>query len=122
MVIGMLPPTFFYHLSCEVFVPAAPDPAGPRDDRRFRVVARLKENVSLDQARTEMEGIAGRLATAFPETYKDWGVTHRADARIVDTRPAPGPAHPAQRRRVRAADLLRERGEPAVGQDGEAPA
>jgi putative ABC transport system permease protein len=74
-VIGVLPPTFFYYLSCEAFVPAAPDPAGPRDDRRFRVIARLNEEASLDQAQAEMEGIAGRLAASFPETYKDWGVS-----------------------------------------------
>ena len=74
-VIGILPPTFYYYLSCEAFVPAAPDPAAVRDDRGFRVIARLKEGMSLDQARAEMEGIAGRLATSFPETHKDWGVT-----------------------------------------------
>ncbi len=75
VVIGVLPPTFFYHSLFEAFVPASPDPAGPRADRRFRVVARLKEDTSLDQAQAEMAGIAGRLALSFPETYKDWGVT-----------------------------------------------
>ncbi len=73
-VIGVLPSTFFYYFSFEAFVPATPDPAGPRDDRRFRVIARLKENTSLEQSQAEMEGIAGRLATSFPETHKDWGV------------------------------------------------
>ncbi len=75
VVIGVLPPTFFYHSSFEAFIPATPDPAGPRDERRFRVIARLKEDTSLDQAQAEMAGIAGRLALSFPETHKDWGVT-----------------------------------------------
>ncbi len=74
-VIGVLPPTFFYYLRCEAFVPATADPAGSRDQRAFRVIAKLKKDTSLDQAQAEMQGIAGRLATSFPETHKDWGVS-----------------------------------------------
>ncbi len=74
-VVGVLPPTFFYYSPFDAFVPAAVDPTGPRDKREFRVIAKLREHTSLDQARTEMAGIAGRLAANFPETHKDWSAT-----------------------------------------------
>jgi putative ABC transport system permease protein len=37
--------------------------------RSLRVFARLKDGVSLEQARTEMSGIASRLQRAYPESY-----------------------------------------------------
>jgi len=37
-------------------------------------IARLRTGVTLDQARSEMTSIANRLAQAFPEDDKDWGV------------------------------------------------
>ena len=39
------------------------------------VLGRLKAGVSISQARTEMDAIAGRLAQQYATTNKDWGVT-----------------------------------------------
>lgn len=38
------------------------------------VMARLKRGVTLEQARTEMEGVAARLATQYPQSNNDIGV------------------------------------------------
>jgi len=45
-----------------------------RDTRYFFPIARLKPNVSLAQARTDMETIAGRLASQYPGTNKNMGI------------------------------------------------
>ena len=37
-------------------------------------VAKLKRGVTLDQARTQMDAIGDRLANAYPESNKGWGV------------------------------------------------
>ncbi len=39
------------------------------------VLVRLKPGVKLSQVQAEMDSIAKRLATAYPQTNKDWGVT-----------------------------------------------
>ena len=39
------------------------------------VLGRLKAGVSISQAQTEMDSIAGRLAQQYATTNKDWGVT-----------------------------------------------
>ena len=48
-----------------------------------RAVARLKPGVTIEQARTQMETIADRLAHAYPESNKGWGVKMEAWPRPV---------------------------------------
>ncbi len=45
-----------------------------RGERHLRAIARLKPGVTLPQAQTEMETIAGRLAQAHPVDNTGWGV------------------------------------------------
>ncbi len=74
-VIGVMPPGFDYPNDCEMWVAFKPDLATePRDNRYVNVVARLKPNVSLTQARTEMDTITQRLAQNYPVTNTGWGV------------------------------------------------
>jgi putative ABC transport system permease protein len=47
----------------------------PRGTRFLEVVARLKPGISVDAARADLAVVADRLASAHPETNKDWGVT-----------------------------------------------
>ena len=62
-----------------------------------------------------MAAVADGLAREFPETNTGRGVTHRAAARRARRpRTAPHGAAVPRRRRLRAADLLRERGEPVA--------
>ena len=74
-VVGVLPPGFNFVRETEVWTPLAMqyDP-----DRRLSLgllgIGRLKPGVSLAQARSEMAGIASRLAEQYPATNKNWTV------------------------------------------------
>jgi putative ABC transport system permease protein len=75
-VIGILPSTFrFTDARSEIWMPLVLDPG--RDYRRtagryMLSVARLKPGVSLEQAQTEMTGIAARLEKAYPVFNTGW--------------------------------------------------
>jgi putative ABC transport system permease protein len=46
-----------------------------RRQHYLQVIGRLRPDVTLDQARADMAGVAGRIATIAPDTNKGWGVT-----------------------------------------------
>jgi len=75
IVIGVMPPKFEFPNNQKLWVPLAP--FANADDRTQRVntiFARLKPGVSIDQARSELSGIAARLARQYPDSNQDWGV------------------------------------------------
>jgi putative ABC transport system permease protein len=79
-VLGVLPPHFYFPphrygggLAADVFVPVIPNPG--RGWHYVQVIGRLAPGVTEQQARAEMQGIAARLAQAYPETDGDKGVT-----------------------------------------------
>ncbi len=51
------------------------DPAAARDLNYLRVIARLRERVTLAQARSELEAIAASIASAYPDVRGGWSVT-----------------------------------------------
>ena len=75
-VIGVLPSKFHLpstlegtdQLKPEVWVPLSRFPQRPEKDmyRELYVIARLKPDISLEQARTEMSGIAKRMSITYP--------------------------------------------------------
>src|SRR5947199_155560 len=78
LIVGVMPPAFdFPAAGTEIWVPLRlsrtqpPNPAIPparyRQYRILSVVARLKPETTLQQARVEMSSIAARLETAYPE-------------------------------------------------------
>lgn len=74
-IVGVMPPGFNYPNDCEMWVAFKPDLATePRDNRYVNVVARLRPNVSLAQAQTELDTINQRLAQNYPVTNTGWGV------------------------------------------------
>jgi putative ABC transport system permease protein len=74
-VVGVLPEDFAWGGDrLDLFVPLAPDPARSRGDHRLLVIGRLAPGVSLEQARSEMDGIASQLARQYPESNGGWSV------------------------------------------------
>jgi putative ABC transport system permease protein len=74
-VIGVMPKGFQFPTSTDLWTPLGLDPRQlDRSTRFLNVVARLKPGVSLDQARTEMNGIARQLQQRYPETNNGWGI------------------------------------------------
>ncbi len=76
-VLGILPPRFYFPPYRwggvpEVFVPVVPNPG--RDWNCVRVIGRLAAGTTEQQAQTEMNGIAARLALAYPATDGGKGI------------------------------------------------
>ncbi len=74
-VIGVMPPDMKFPNNADVWMPVAQLPAELRDSKRnvrsFQALGRLAAGVTLAQARSEVSGIAARLAHDFPDTNKD---------------------------------------------------
>lgn len=95
-VVGVLPASVRAVDDTDLFVPigawlsstAAATNRGSRGNTV--VVGRLAPGVTLGQARTEMEGIAARLARAYPADNAEFGVALRSvrDVLVGDVRPA----------------------------------
>jgi predicted permease len=77
-IVGIMPPAFAYPRETELWlgarhdvpeVPIAPetDPRPIRDSRYLGVLARLRSGASLASARADMDQVAARLATEYPE-------------------------------------------------------
>jgi putative ABC transport system permease protein len=75
-VIGVLPPLPSYPGAVDVFMPTSacpfrsrPDVAQKRDARMVSAFARVRKDVSLEQARADLMTVANRLAAQYPEEY-----------------------------------------------------
>ena len=78
-IVGVLPASFAWGSGrIEVLVPLGPNPARPRADHRLLVIGKLKPDVSIDQAVTEMRAIAGQLERQYPESNDGWTVLLRS--------------------------------------------
>jgi len=95
-IVGVLPPGFQFPAEAgelsqsevELLAPVrfSPEQRMNRSDRYNRVVARLKDDVTLEQARSDMEGIASRLEESFPNSNRNWKVqVFSLDDRILGT-------------------------------------
>jgi len=93
-VVGVMPPEFKFPVNAEVWTPLLSDTGEmrARGSRYFSVIGRLKPNVNLEQANAEMNGIAARLASEYPQTNANWGVRvrglHETIVGIANARPA----------------------------------
>jgi putative ABC transport system permease protein len=74
-VVGIMPAGFEFPREAELWVPLAwnDDERQVRSIHDYLVVARLKQNVSLDQAQAEMNTISTRLEQQYPEENAGWG-------------------------------------------------
>ncbi|HUG09571.1 MAG TPA: ABC transporter permease [Opitutaceae bacterium] len=75
-VVGVGPRDYRFPDEADAWMPMRGGPREePRDERYWEVMGRLKQGVTLEAARAEIEGIARQLETAHPETNKNVGVT-----------------------------------------------
>ena len=77
-VVGVMPRTFFFPgRDVQLWTPFGYTPqlvANSRRPHRLGVVARLRRNVSFDQARDDMTGMARQLEQQYPDTNTQMGV------------------------------------------------
>ena len=75
-VVGILAPHITFDKKPSwLATPLALDTSGLNRDYRFLVVfARLKRGITLQQAQSEMDGIAQNLSRQYPDTNRGWGV------------------------------------------------
>src|SRR5215813_4408790 len=74
-VVGIMPSGFEFPREAVLWVPLAWDDneRQTRSIHDYLVIARLKQNVSLDQARAQMSTISSRLEQQYPKENKGWG-------------------------------------------------
>nr|MDQ3806523.1 ABC transporter permease [Acidobacteriota bacterium] len=74
-VVGVMPAGFGYPNNAELWSALQPDLGKePRFNRSYQVAGRLREGVTLEEARAQMRTITGRLAAAHPDSNTGWGV------------------------------------------------
>ncbi|MFO7767782.1 MAG: ABC transporter permease [bacterium] len=74
-VVGVMPEGFRFPWWSDVYVPLQEDAArGDRGVRNLRSVARLADGVSLEQARSAMEGVLATLESEYPSSYSGVGI------------------------------------------------
>jgi putative ABC transport system permease protein len=91
-VIGVMGPAMTKPGFAEIWVPQMLTDAekAVRSEHHFRVAARLKPGVTLEQAQAEMNTISRRLEEAYPEDDKGWGavVNPMREETVGEIRPA----------------------------------
>ena len=77
-IVGVLPPGFHFPSRADVWTPQPEGSRAPsRTSHSFLAIARLKPQVSLQSAQTELNTIAGRLAGQYPDSNTGRGVVAR---------------------------------------------
>jgi predicted permease len=78
-IIGVMPEGFEFPIAEQVWVPLRYDLARMQrgEGTELNVVGRLREGVTLDQARSEFDSITARLEDAYPETNAGFGAYMR---------------------------------------------
>jgi putative ABC transport system permease protein len=93
-LVGVLPPGFLFLQPADVFVPFEPWAKTLPDDRDWHPgiipIARLKQGVTIDQARAELKTIAQRLEKQYPlyDTGVSSDVFRLQDRMVQNVRPA----------------------------------
>ena len=118
-VIGVMPEGFKFPTDADLWMPlcadAAADRAEARRPQQLDTFGRLADGVTMAQAQAELNTIAGKLAHDYPDTNKDITAARDDVQRTRQRRPDQAGLPVADgRRRLRAADRVRERRQPAA--------
>ena len=74
LIVGVMPESYESMMDPDVWVPLAPDPNEMRGDHRLFAIGRLKDGVTLDKARTDLEALATKLSDEYPPSNAGWGI------------------------------------------------
>lgn len=74
-VVGVAPRDFRFPEEADAWMPLRTLPDEKRDNRYWEVAGRLREGVSLDEARAEITGLVRQLGTTHADTNQNVGVT-----------------------------------------------
>src|SRR5688572_6520532 len=78
-VIGVMPPKFLFPETQRLWVPISTYwEKAPRDQRGLQVFARMKPDVTQQQAETDLKALTTRLAAAYPRENENWTVFTRS--------------------------------------------
>jgi predicted permease len=75
VVVGVMPAGIRFPFAADVLIPISPDPTSQRAEHRLEALGRLKPGVTVEQARAELDGIAARLGSEYPQSNSGWGVS-----------------------------------------------
>lgn len=93
-IVGVMPPEFELFQPADIYLPFTPWAATLPDDRGWHPgifpIARLRDGVTIDDARTEMDRIAVQLEAEYPEANQNVRVlvTRVQDQLVQNVRPA----------------------------------
>jgi len=75
-VVGVMPPGFEYPPQAVMWAPLPFDASAKarRDLHRLRVIARLRDGVGVERARSAFQAISAQLAAQYPDLDGDWGI------------------------------------------------
>jgi predicted permease len=73
-VIGIMPPRFRFPERDDLWVPYDPGEGTSRANRFLHGVARLRSGTTPGELGAEMDAIAARIASRYPETNRGWGL------------------------------------------------
>ena len=71
LVIGIMPPSFEFLGPHDVFLPLRTDPASQNEGHNLKVIGRLKDGVTPDQARSEMQLLFNTFQAGYPAKVKE---------------------------------------------------
>jgi putative ABC transport system permease protein len=71
-IIGVMPEGMMFPSSSEMWIPMVRAAEDKRSSRYLQVFGRLRVDATKTQAETELNGVAARLASAYPDTNKDY--------------------------------------------------
>jgi putative ABC transport system permease protein len=91
-VVGVMGPSFRYPDFAELWTPVAltAEARAVRDNHNYRVIARLRPDVTVARAQADMSAISDRLARQYPTDDQGWGavVIRLHEGLVEDVRPA----------------------------------
>ena len=88
-VIGVMPPGFEFPTSAQAWTTMQLDPMQSRGNHSWNVIGRLKPGVTIDQAQSDLRGIAAVLEKQYPASNTGWSadVQTLRDYQVANIRP-----------------------------------